>query len=749
MAEPSAAVRGLVGLFRSMKGRGEPVEVARRSVLQLAVALFAKDTGQEPRGLLAAGVDPVALTAPEQDLLALATGADWSRIHPGTLGTLLEATLGDAERRGHGAHYTPEVAILEHVVRPTLVEPWRARLQGASTLAEIVAVRDALAALRILNPACGGGSFLHVAHRELVRLERALIEKAHERFPADAPRALGAVASTGARQLFGIDKDPLAVEVAKLTLLFAEARAGAGARARGLAAAPPVDLDENFRCDDALFCAWPPADVILGNPPFLSKNKVRQALGPGYVERVRARYPDVPGRADHCVYWFRRAHDELAPGARAGLVGTNTIRQNDSREGGLAHIVANGGTITEAVSTMVWPGEAVVHVSVVNWIKGAPEGPKALSWQQGDARDGPWERVTLDKIPASLSAGVDVTTARPLRANAASGGCFQGQTHGHEAFLLSADEARAMLRASPRNAEVLFPYLVGEELLTEPGGRPTRWVIDFHPRDQRGARRYEAPFSRVEGEVLRARKEAAARERARNAALRKSGDGTRQNQHHEAFLRRWWQLGYPRGRLMAKLAGLTRYIACSRVTKRPIFEVVSAAIHPGDALSVFPLQDDYSFGVLQSGLHWRWFAARGSSMKGDQRYTSSTVFDSFPWPQAPSAAQIGAVADAAVALRALRRDLAARRGLSLRALYADMERPGHHPLEDAHAALDATVGAAYGMPPREDPLAFLLALNHACAAREAAGLPIAGPGLPPGTHPAALVSEDAVQPPDL
>jgi len=737
-----AAVRALGAVFRAMKARGVPPEVARRFVIGRAVTRFAEATGTSIRLAPALAGEPVALTPAEATLVEHADREDWSRIDPPILGTLLEATLGDAERRGHGAHYTPDAAVLEHVVRPTLVEPWSARLRAASTLAELSVLRDALAALRVLDPACGSGNFLHVAHRELVRLDRALIEKARDRFPAEARRTLGEAMSVGARRLFGIDHDPLAVELARITLRLSEARALDEARALGLDAAPRGDLDENLRCDDALFCAWPAADVIVGNPPFLSKNKLQRARGPDYVKRVRARYPDVPGRADYSVYWFRRAHDELAPGGRAGLVGTNTIRQNESREGGLGHVVARGGTITEAVSTMVWPGEAVVHVSVVNWIKGEAAGPKKLSWQQGSTREGPWEHAMLDRIPASLSAGVDVTTARALRANSASGACSQGQTHGHEAFLLSADEARAMLRASRRNAEVVFPYLVGEELLGAPRGVPARWVIDFHPRGELEARRYRMPFQRVEGAVLETRKEAAARERAEES-----------NRHHEGFLRRWWQLDYPRHALMARLAGLTRYVACSRITKRPIFAFVSAAIHPGDALSVFPLQDDYSFGVLQSDLHWRWITARASTMKGDVRYTSRTVFDSFPWPQAPGADQIGAVAKAAVALRALRRELATPRGLGLRALYAAMEQPGPHPLAAAHAALDAAVRAAYGVSRRDDPLAFLLELNRACAAREAEGLSITGPGLPSGfpagRSPGGLVSEDAVQPPVL
>ena len=91
----------------------------------------------------------------------------------------------------------------------------------------------------------------------------------------------------------------------------------------------------------ALFIAWPAAQVIVGNPPFQAKNKMQAEFGAAYVRRLRARYPEVSGLADYCVYWFRRAHDALPAGGRAGLVGTNTIRQNYSRGGSLDYILAN------------------------------------------------------------------------------------------------------------------------------------------------------------------------------------------------------------------------------------------------------------------------------------------------------------------------------------------------------------------------------------------------------------------------
>ena len=96
---------------------------------------------------------------------------------------------------------------------------------------------------------------------------------------------------------------------------------------------------------------------------------------------------------------------------------------------------------------------------------------------------------------------------------------------------------------------------------------------------------------------------------------------------------RWWQFRDYQPGTMAAIAKLPRYIACPRVTKRPAFEFISNGIHPDNALAVFAFADDYSFGILQSGLHWLWFKERCSTLKADSRYTSDTVFDTFAWPQ--------------------------------------------------------------------------------------------------------------------
>lgn len=88
-------------------------------------------------------------------------------------------------------------------------------------------------------------------------------------------------------------------------------------------------------------------------------------------------------------------------------------------------------------------------------------------------------------------------------------------------------------------------------------------------------------------------------------------------------------------------------------------------------------------------------------------------------------------------------------GWSLRDLYRTLELPGQNLLRDAHDRLEAAVRAAYGMKAKDDPLAFLLALNHAVAEREAAGQPVTAPSLPPGvTDASAFITDDCVRPPE-
>jgi SAM-dependent methyltransferase len=801
VAVTRAAADKVAAVFNAIIGREVDRKVAQRFILQCVVAMFSEDAGLLPSGLFTqllhdckagqssydligglfkqmnnptpapaglykgvpyfnggvfAVVEPLQLAKDEIEALLEAVQEDWSKVQPVIFGSLFESSMDAKERHAYGAHFTSE-ADIQKVVMPTIVRPWQEKIEKAKTFADLRNLRQELLNFRVLDPACGSGNFLYVAYRELKHIELDVLTKMHNEFPKQAQKEIESATSLiSTRQFFGLDNNPFAVELAKVTLMLAKeltikevAHTLENAQ-QGMAFdyEPPLpldNLDKNIMCADALFTEWPKADAIIGNPPYQSKNKMQKEFGPAYVNKLRAAYPDVPGRADYCVYWFRKAHDNLQKDGRAGLVGTNTIRQNYSREGSLDYIVANGGTIIEAVSTQVWSGDASVHVSIVDWIKGKQTGKKPLYTQKGDSLDSPWEKVELDEINSSLSYSLDVSDAVVLAANSKSEVCYQGQTHGHEGFLLAPEEAKKMIGQNAKNAEVLFPYLTGDDLLSFNPPTPQRFVIDFHPKDILTAGSFREPFDHIKGAVLPTREAALKEETERNAEMLKENPKAKVNRHHQNFLKKWWLLSYAREELIAKLSRIPRYVACSRVTKRPVFEFISSAIRPSDALQVFAIADDYSFGILQSGIHWLWFTDRCSTLKGDFRYTSNTVFDTFPWPQNPNVEIIKKVSTAAVHLRMLRNDLMKKTDSTLRDLYRSLELPGENPLRDSQLALDIAVREAYGMQPDDDVLTFLLKLNKSLAAKEVKGGKVTGPGLPASIkNPQEFVTADCI-----
>lgn len=793
-------------LYKCLLKRGINEEKARRFTLQCLVALFADHTGLFPEtgffadvidecikgqssydqffllfqrmnseelvtggrfkdipyfnGGIFSKIEPIELTEQELKLLFNASKANWSKVQPSIFGNIFEDSLTDVFKHTTGAHYTAESDIMR-IVEPTILRPWRERIASARTLSELNAIRDQLSDFKILDPACGSGNFLYISFRELKQLELQLIQKILDNYPSTKPERLHSVIKSN--QFYGMDTNELGVELAKITLSMAKKFAADEFNAfteqhRFLEdkekPLPFDNLDDNLIAEDALFVEWPKANAIIGNPPYQSKNKMQEEFGPAYLNRLHEKFPDMPGRADYCVYWFRKAHDSLDNGGRAGLVGTNTIRETYSRIGGLDYIVSNGGIILEAVGSMPWSGTAQVHVSLVNWIKGdnGKNGKKVLALQRGEKKDGAWEEYLLYKIPSSLSPKTDVTSAQRLQINIHSDMCYQGQTHGHGGFLLSHNERDALLKIEPNSAEVTFPYLIANELLGRVDSQPTRYVIDFQFKDIFAARKFKNAFNIIEENVLPDRKEAFERERERNSKALAENPNARINHHHENFYKNWWLLSYSREELITKLNLLNRYIVCSRVTKRPIFEFVSSAIRPSDSLAVFPLNDDYSFGILQSSFHWEWFKERCSTLTERYRYTSDTVFDSFVWPQwgtvqfadtpklTPKQSQLKIkyavdVAKAARELRQLRNRIKEENNLSLRDLYRTLELPGGNQLRKAHEKLDDAVWQVYmlGLPKRMQylgELELLLGLNDLCASSEKEGKTTIGPGLP-------------------
>ncbi len=237
-------------------------------------------------------------------------------------------------------------------------------------------------------------------------------------------------------------------------------------------------------------------------------------------------------------------------------------------------------------------------------------------------------------------------------------------------------------------------------------GIPERFLIDFDRRDLLEASSFTAAFEHVQECVLP--------DRMKKAEEGKDADGNMRS-HHRGFLDRWWRLSWDRAEMKAYFAGMRgRYIAASRTQSWPfVFCFMSTAIAPGDKLQIFAFDDDYSFGILQSSAHQYWYRAKAARLKNEKdfNYSTDSVFDTFPWPQDPSRAQVHAIARAARHVRQIRSQYLPKAKGGLRGLYHSLELPGANPLKTAHDALNAAVMNAYGIAGGGNLLAHLLSLN--------------------------------------
>jgi len=808
----------LATCFNKLVTRGVDRAEAQRFVLQFLVALFSEDIGLLEKYFVAKLIDECKAPADAYDLLGglfvemntpgktkggrykgvdyfngglfkepvrlelypdeiaqlrEAAKSNWSQVRPEIFGTLFEHSCGDidGERRKFGIHFTSVVDIMK-IVSPTIVEPWRNLIENASTQKQLRALLTRMHEYHVLDPACGSGNFLYLAYRELKRLEARIYERlaAITRRKEDAAQVRFGFVT--ARQFYGLDINEFAIELAKVTMMIAR-KLSIDELHVSEPALPLDNLDSNFVAGDALVdklgnpVNWPTADVIIGNPPFTGAKRLKPERGSEYVNAVRRAYPQVPAMADYCVYWIRKSHDQLpectrsdSVAGRAGLVGTQNIRNNQSRVGGLDYVVQSG-KIVEAVDNQPWSGEANVSVSIANWIKLKGESirrndvdPELLSrkprlWFKVDPGPGTQKRRLrrsgsgvkayelayrdVETINSALSDRTDLSPAQRLACNRDPQRSFQG-VNSYSGFRLNSRDARILLNKDPANAHVVKPYMTGNDMIAN--GKPIRWIVDFGTLGQFDARKYAAPFEWVESSVLPSVQKSASKAK-----------GTDMAQSRQEHLERWWQHWNVRVEMREQFKALTRYLAISRTTKRQILCFISTKVLPDCQLQTFAFEDDYSFGVLASSSHWQWFFANCSKQTERPRYSARSVFETFGWPQRPSMKQVKAVSEAGRNVRAVQSEALQKIKGGLRAVYRTLELPGKNPLKDAHAALDAAVLAGYGFSAKKDLLAQLLALNLDVAARIERGETVTAPGIPPDyPKPDELVTDDCIRP---
>ena len=741
-------------IVEDMEQRNEDPEKVARYLNQIIFCLYAEDAGLLPNGLLTETLrehrnDPATFDLAIRNLFTLMAGGglfgaarvahfngdlfntvdtvefspdalgklleaaerDWRNIEPSIFGTLFERALDASKRSQLGAHYTDPGDIMR-VVEPVVMEPLRREwetvrgrvsdllveenLDGARSRME--AFRQRMFDLTVLDPACGSGNFLYLALRSLLDLEKEVIDfdAAQDWGSVPPEERPGLLPRVRPDQMMGLETNPYAAELARTALWIGFIQ---WHQENGFPYThqPILTSLVSISQRDAILAAWetdaplepewPDAECIIGNPPFLGGKLLRTQLGNKYVDSLFRTYRGrVPAEADLVCYWFEKARVMLdqGPAKRVGLLATQGIRGGANRR--ILQRIKQSGDIFLAWSDHPWVLDgAAVHISIV----GFDDGSETSRELDGEA---------VQSINANLTSGVDLTTAVKLPDNL--GVAFMGDTKGGP-FDIPDSLAKEML-ATPNphgrnNSEVVKPWVNGRDITDR---SRNMWIIDFGDMPEDQAALYEAPFEYTRVKVKP------------------------QRETSRSTISSWWLHERPRPEMRDALGNLDRFIVTPRVSKHRLFVWLDNRTLPDSATIAIAQDDDYTFGVLHSRFHELWALAMGTQLESRPRYTPTTCFETFPFPEADNV-QRHAIADAADRLNELRegwlnpaRDdgQSALTGNALRQrtltnLYN--ERPTW--LANIHDALDSAVAAAYGWPTDladEEVLERLLALNY-------------------------------------
>ncbi len=431
--------------------------------------------------------------------------------------------------------------------------------------------------------------------------------------------------------------------------------------------------------------------AVVGNPPFKGGQRISGDLGDRYLDYLKAWQNGKKGSADLCCYFFLRAFENLRRGGSFGLIATNTIAQGDTREMGLDQIVVNGGHIYRAENDTHWPGAAAVVVDVVHVRKGQWQGVRQL-----DGRP-------VRTISAYLDSRAVKGSPRRLAANV--GLSFQGSIVLGMGFVLEPEEAQALIAKDPRNAEVLFPYLNGEDLNSRPDQSPSRWVINFR----------DWPLERTaNGSWWRADEKARA-EWLKMGCVPSDYPGAvaadyrdclgivsarvypeRARNKRKVRRERWWLYGERAPALYEAVEPLARVLVIAQTSRTLAFCFVPKGIVYSHMLVVIAVDRHDVFALLQSDLHRYWVLTNASSLKGDARYIPSDCFETFPLPRGG-----GGLAAVGEIYHEHRRQLMLDRQEGLTATYNRFQDPEEASddiarLRALHVEMDHAVAAAYG-----------------------------------------------------
>lgn len=661
---------------------------------------------------------PASVGKEFRDGLLEASATDWSKVSPAIFGSMFQSVRDAKTRRAMGEHYTSEEDVLK-TLNPLFLDDLRNEYQNSLGKSDegkrLRNLRERLANIRFMDPACGCGNFIIIAYRELRKLEIDVMLRLRDLGVLNADAFVLGESAVSEKRLarlnsveplvtidsfYGIEIDPWPAAIAR-TAMFLVERQIDQKMSDELGYAPvrlPLRQSAHIYEGDALRTDWrqvlpaTPEDTargvvtyIAGNPPFIGQGKKE----PKQTESLKIAWgTDYTGYLDFSTGWYRKASRFFAPEPGTGyaeipgefaFVSTNSITQGQPVPDLFGPLFRDGWKIRFAYRTFPWQseasGKAAVHCVIIGFARSIPgEDFKKRQrlfeyfWQSGTTEelsvktginayllDAP--QVFVYKIPKPISNEI----------SAVRGGYKPAD--GRNLIIEPGDYDSVI--EDPIAEKYIRPFRMGEELVKG----LDRWCLWLE----------NVPSNEItQSPLLSSRVNACYEWRS---AQTKTGDAYK--------LRNIPHLMRPiKNRVEEDYVGIPVVVS----ENRPFFTVdyLSSEVIPGNKLFTTSDPDGFLFSIISSSMFIAWQRTVGGRMKSDLSFSNTIVWNNLPLPPVSEdlRARIIAAGKKILAAREAIEERAGER-IGLDKMYASLDDMDPV-LRKAHEELDSVVDVAFG-----------------------------------------------------
>ena len=611
---------------------------------------------------------------------------DWGGISPTIFGALFESTLNPQTRHDGGMHYT-SIENIHKVIDPLFLDNLKDELEdilctgtAKQRRRKLVDYQEKLAKVNCLDPACGSGNFLTETYLSLRRLENRALKEIYR----DGPLMGGLLnpIRVNISQFYGIEINDFAVSVAKTAMWIAEyqMREETGEIVKLEDDFLPLKSYANIHQGNALRTDWQqivkPEDLayIIGNPPFLGYSNQNSAqkedLLSVFVDEKGKAYKNT-GKIDYVAGWYMKSAlmMQANPKVRAALVSTNSITQGEQVANIWKPLVERFGLhIDFAWRTFRWDsestGKAQVHCVIIGFSIGERKRKPVIYEGESRVEAEHINPYLMDFENVWIESRTNPLCDVPQLANG-------GKPTDGGFLIMTAEEMNEFLNEEPSATCLIRPFMMGKDFID----RKSRYCLWLKGISPSVFNKYVFVKERIQN--------------VREFRLKSTKAATRMKADTPALFD---EIHEP----------ISDYIAIPKVSSEsrkylPV-DYLSFNVIPGDNLFYVQCASIYHFGFLTSCVHNAWMRLVCGRMKSDYRYSSTIVYNNFPWPETTEE-QKQKISDLA------------QRILDARASYpdwslADLYHPDFMPqdLRRAHKELDKAVLKLYGLKPDIDEM---------------------------------------------